>query len=72
VAPLDIAQSFIAAATVSAIAGSRCDPVSIVFISDLKTGLGSRSFIADLLKTLEPNNSLAETFENDRGAAVGW
>jgi hypothetical protein len=71
VAPLDIAQSFIADATASAMAGSRCDPFSIVFISDLNTGLGSRSFIADLPKTFEPNSSLAEMFANDKGAAVG-
>ena len=67
----ELAQSLIADATVSAIAGSRRDPVSIVFISDLNTGFGSRSFIADLPKTFEPNSSLAETSANDRGAPVG-
>jgi hypothetical protein len=33
--------------------------------------LGSRSFIADLLKTFEPNSSLADTFENESGSATG-
>ena len=56
----------------SAIDGSSFDPVSIVFSSDLKTGLGSRSFITVLLKTFEPNNSLAETFENESGSEIGW
>src|SRR5579862_3708250 len=66
-----MAQSFIAAATASAIAGSRVDPVSIVLCNDRKTGLGNRAFITVLLKTFVPKNSDAESFENESGSEIG-
>ena len=47
------------------------DPVSIVRISDRKTGLGSRSFITDLLKTFAPKYSLGD-FKNDSGSVFEW
>ena len=71
-APFSIAQSFIDAATVSAIDGSRVAPVSMVRINDLKTGLGKRAFITDLLNTFIPKNSIAECCEIDSGSEVGW
>jgi len=51
VRPVSMAQSFIAAATVSAMAGSRGSPASIVFMTALKTLLGRRSFMTLALKT---------------------
>ena len=46
-----------AEATTSAIAGSSFSPASIVLQSALKTGFGSRFFMTDLLKTLQPKIS---------------
>jgi hypothetical protein len=57
VAPLSSAQSFIAAATASAMIGSSFAPRSMVAMTDLKTDFGSRFCISALVKTLRPNTS---------------
>ena len=56
-APFSIAQSFMAAATTSATVGSSGLECSIVAITDLKTGLGSRFCMTDLVKTFWPKIS---------------
>ena len=45
VAPFSMAQSFMAVATASAMAGSSGAPCLMVFCRALKTGLGSRSLL---------------------------
>ena len=55
--PFSIAQSFMAAATTSATAGSSGLECSIVAISDLNTGFGSRFCITVLVKTFGPKIS---------------
>jgi hypothetical protein len=54
VAPFSSAQSFIAAATASATAGSSFAPFSIVATTDLKTDFGNRTCISALVKTFDP------------------
>jgi len=54
VAPCSIAQSFIATATVFAIAGSSGVPSMIVFCSLANTSLGSRFSMVSPLKVMQP------------------
>ena len=66
-----MAQSFIAEATTSAIAGSSLSPVSIVLQSALKTGFGNRFFMTDLLKTLQPKSSEVDVSMKLSGSESG-
>ena len=66
-----MAQSFMAEATTSAIAGSSLAPDSIVLQSALKTGFGSRFFMTDLLKTLQPKSSEVDVSMKLSGSEIG-
>jgi hypothetical protein len=68
---LAIAQSFIAAATASAMAGSSLAPASIVLMTDLYTVFGSRAFIAALPNTFDAKISSTGVAEKSSGGSVG-
>ena len=66
-----MAQSFITAATVSAMEGSMRSPKAMVLCSDLYTSLGRRSRMTRSLKTLLPKMSVGLVSAKLSGAASG-
>ena len=67
-----MAQSFMAAATTSAVELSSLAPSSIVLLMDLKISLGRRCFITLALKTLQPKSSPAGVSEKFSAGDEGW
>ena len=65
VAPLSIAQAFIACATALAIFSLRSSPLSMVFLSSLYTSLGSLSFITSSLNTFFAKSLGSTNFSSD-------
>ena len=65
VAPLSIAQAFIACATALAIFSLRSSPLSMVFLSSLYTSLGSLSFITSSLNTFFAKSLGSANFSSD-------